>query len=142
MILACQKLLGQITKVLGFGETLPPRMGKTPKKSRIFFLRGSLSYHLLPKVVNSCQKLSKPWKTTKKHRKPPMTTPKPPKSCLLLPKVTKCCHLLPKVTKCCQKLPNVGKNSCILYRDNMSPGTICPLPVLGQYVSWDNMSPS
>ena len=42
MILACQKLLGQITKVLGFGETLPPRMGKTPKKSRIFFLTGSL----------------------------------------------------------------------------------------------------
>ena len=43
MILACQKLLGQITKVLGFGETLPPHMGKTPKKSRIFFLTGSLS---------------------------------------------------------------------------------------------------
>ena len=43
MILACQKLLGQITKVLGFGETLPPRMGKTPKKSRIFFLTGSLN---------------------------------------------------------------------------------------------------
>ena len=42
MILACQKLLGQITKVLGFGETPPPRMGKTPKKSRIFFLTGSL----------------------------------------------------------------------------------------------------
>ena len=42
MILACQKLLGQITKVLGFEETPPPRMGKTPKKSRIFFLRGSL----------------------------------------------------------------------------------------------------
>ena len=43
MILACQKLLGQITKVLGFKRTPPPRMGKTPKKSRIFFLRGSLS---------------------------------------------------------------------------------------------------
>ena len=42
MILACQKLLGQITKVLGFGETPLPRMGKTPKKSRIFFLTGSL----------------------------------------------------------------------------------------------------
>ena len=42
MILACQKLLGQITKVLGFGENLPPCMGKTPKKSRIFFLTGSL----------------------------------------------------------------------------------------------------
>ena len=41
MILACQKLLGQITKLLGFGKTLPPRMGKTPKKSRIFFLTGS-----------------------------------------------------------------------------------------------------
>ena len=42
MILACQKLLGQITKVLGFWETPPPCMGKTPKKSRIFFLTGSL----------------------------------------------------------------------------------------------------
>ena len=42
MILACQKLLGQITKVLGLRRTPPPRMGKTPKKSRIFFLRGSL----------------------------------------------------------------------------------------------------
>ena len=37
MILACQKLLGQITKVLGMRGTLPPRMGKTPKKTRIFF---------------------------------------------------------------------------------------------------------
>ena len=43
MILACQKLLGQITKVLGFRRTPPPHMGKTPKKSRIYFLMGSLN---------------------------------------------------------------------------------------------------
>ena len=36
----------RITKVLGFGET-PPRVGKTPKKSRIFFLRGSLLRELV-----------------------------------------------------------------------------------------------
>ena len=50
MILACQKLLGQITKVLGFWETPPPRMGKTPKKSRIFFLRGSLMIIMIVKI--------------------------------------------------------------------------------------------
>ena len=59
MILACQKLLGQITKVLGFWETLPPRMGKTPKKSRIFFLTGSLTangYVRAPDIDNDREK--------------------------------------------------------------------------------------
>ena len=36
MILACQKLLGQITKVLGFGET-PPLYGKNSQKIPYFF---------------------------------------------------------------------------------------------------------
>ena len=47
MILACQKLLGQITKVLGFGETLPPPYGKNSQKVPYFFLTGSLRWRFL-----------------------------------------------------------------------------------------------
>ena len=60
-------------------------------------------------------------KTTNDH---PETTQKLPfvaKSYQMLPFVAKSYQMLPKVTKCCQKF---------LY------------PVPGQYVSWDNMSPS
>ena len=46
MILACQKLLGQITKVLGLRRTLPPVWEKLPNKP-IFFLKCSLIEHLI-----------------------------------------------------------------------------------------------
>ena len=58
MLLARQKLLGQITKVLGFWETPPPphRIGKTPKKSRIFFLTGSLKTMRKMRKMRTIQK--------------------------------------------------------------------------------------
>ena len=36
MILASKKTLGKFTKLLGFEKTLPPHLGKIPKKSRFF----------------------------------------------------------------------------------------------------------
>jgi len=42
MILASKKTLGKFTKVLGFEKTLPPSLGKNPKKSRFFFWTASL----------------------------------------------------------------------------------------------------
>ena len=42
MNLAYKKILGKFTKVLGFGKTPPPMLGKIPKWYRFFFLRAYL----------------------------------------------------------------------------------------------------
>ena len=48
MILAYKKTLGKFTKVLGFEKTLPPPLGKIPKKSRFFFGQRPLGKNIHP----------------------------------------------------------------------------------------------
>ena len=57
MNLAYKKILGKFTKVLGFGKTPPPMLGKIPKWYR-FFLRAYLTPVILQKLVNNIASLN------------------------------------------------------------------------------------